>query len=223
MDLTEELHQTGRVWLREFFSTAEVSELAAHCAFEERPGARLDLTDAISKFVGPMSRLASVVSGFGVDASPVRLVSFNKSDAANWSVPWHQDRVIAVASHHDVAGYSNWVSKSEFWHCEAPLSLLSDMVFVRVYIDEEQPENGPLQIALRSHKQGAISANKARVFAAACEIETCLGEPGDILVVHALTLHKSRSAEMVSTRRALRIDYAPRGSLDRNLEWAIPA
>ena len=223
MDLTEELHQFGRVWLRDFFSIAELRELASHCDFGERPGARLDLTDGMSKFVGPMSRLASVVSGVGVDATPVRLVSFNKSGAANWSAPWHQDRVIAVASHHDVAGYSNWVSKSEFWHCEAPLSLLSDMVFVRVHIDEEQPENGPLQIALRSHKEGVISANKARVRAATCEIETCLAKPGDILIVHALTLHKSHSAKTVSTRRALRIDYAPRGSLDCNLEWAIPA
>ena len=70
------------------------------------------------------------------DVVPVRTVSFNKSQRANWGVPWHQDRVIAVNDKVETEGYRNWTKKSGTWHCEPPLSVLENMLFVRVHLDD---------------------------------------------------------------------------------------
>jgi hypothetical protein len=220
---SEEVREYGRAWMRGFFSRAEVDTLALFAGAGEKPGARLQLTAPLSEFVGPESRLGKMMRAFAVDACPVRIVAFNKTEAANWSVPWHQDRVIAVARRVEASGYENWIPQAGFWHCEAPISILSQMVFVRIHIDPDRPDNGPLQLALRSHLKGKIPACDAAAVAAQTEIETCIGESGDVLVVHALTLHRSASARIPSERRALRVDYAQRRLLEFPLEWAVSA
>lgn len=223
MDHTDELRKYGRVWLRGALSTAEVDDLAALADVGNRPGMRMEMTAELFRLVGPNSRLAAESSAFGCDANPVRLVAFNKTSETNWAVPWHQDRVIAVASKHEAEGYSNWVPKSGFWHCEAPEALLSTMIFVRVHIDASTDTNGPLELALGSHRNGFVSASDAGAIASKCEIETCRAAAGDALIVHALTLHRSSSAIVPNRRRTLRVDFAPRGLLPSPLEWAIGA
>ncbi|MEO0398178.1 MAG: phytanoyl-CoA dioxygenase family protein [Pseudomonadota bacterium] len=171
--------------------------------------------------IGPGSALASQICELGVHAKPVRIVAFNKTQEANWSVPWHQDRVIAIRQKAQIDGYSNWVAKSNFWHCEPPLSLLEKMVFVRIHIDDSTEETGLLELALGSHKFGKIPSHRAHALASDCDIELCEARPGDVLIVHALTLHRSSSAITPSTRRAVRADYACRSMLARELQWAI--
>ena len=43
---------------------------------------------------------------------PVRVLYFDKNPDANWAVPWHQDRTIAVAQRIDVPGYDMWSVKA---------------------------------------------------------------------------------------------------------------
>ena len=217
----DELNCRGRVWLRGVLSKAEIAELANLSDVGEKPGMRLGFTKELSSLLGPKSSIGAAIGEFGFDTTPVRLVAFNKTDTANWSVPWHQDRVVAVAQKKDVSGYSNWVAKPGFWHCEAPESLLKEMVFVRVHIDESTSENGPLELAIGSHRHGRISAPDASAVANGCNIESCEAAAGDILIVHALTLHRSASAATPTARRALRVDFARRASLSPQLQWAI--
>lgn len=55
-----------------------------------------------------------------LDFNPVpnRAVGFVKSKDKNWSLPWHQDRVIAMPRKLDSPAYENWSQKSGVWHCE---------------------------------------------------------------------------------------------------------
>ncbi|MEM1397006.1 MAG: phytanoyl-CoA dioxygenase family protein [Pseudomonadota bacterium] len=175
----------------------------------------------MSSFFGPKSSIGEVIGELGFDTTPVRLVAFNKTDKANWSVPWHQDRVVAVAQKADANGYSNWVAKPGFWHCEAPESLLKEMVFVRIHLDDSTRENGPLELAIGSHRHGRISASDASAIANSCAIESCDAASGDVLIVHALTLHRSSSAAVPTARRTLRVDFAKRIYLSPQLQWAI--
>lgn len=221
MSISDEMRDDGRVWLRGLFSRDQIQNLAALTGADGKPGKRLELSPHINRLIGPTSRLGDVVETIGVDAAPVRLVAFNKSADANWSVPWHQDRVLAVREKSDVKGYKNWTNKQSFWHCEGPKTLLSQMIFVRVHLDAQTELNGAMELALRSHQRGYVLADHAQSVANACEIETCNADPGDVLIVTALTLHRSGSAQVPSARRALRIDYAPRGMLDPRLEWAF--
>ncbi|MEM7014698.1 MAG: hypothetical protein AAF585_24820, partial [Verrucomicrobiota bacterium] len=72
-------------------------------------------------------RLALIDRGFGDDLRPVRGILFDKIEGANWSVPWHQDRCVAVREKQDAHGFSNWTIKDGVPHAEAPVSLLEEM------------------------------------------------------------------------------------------------
>lgn len=219
----EELRTRGRTWLRNVLDDERVDTLGAFSDVGDRPGARIDMASPVAKLLVRDNPLTELLQRLGLHPAPVRLVAFNKTAEANWSVPWHQDRVIAVAKRNPVDGYSNWVSKDGFWHCEPPLTLLQRMVFVRIHLDSSLATNGPLQLALGSHRHGKIRAEEASTVAEKYPVETCEAAVGDVLVVHALTLHRSSSASDAASRRTLRVDYAPRAALNDKLEWAYPA
>lgn len=222
MTLRDELQSVGKIWLRQAFSQEEVDTIAKECAVGERPGARLSPTPPLAKILGSRSKLARLVQTLGFDQTPVRLVAFNKSAEANWSVPWHQDRVIAVAEKVDVAGYGNWLNKNGFWHCEAPARLLARKMFARIHLDACEEKNGALELALGTHRRGFIRSDEAAGIADDSIVEICDADVGDVLIANALILHRSRSAAAVAReRRALRIDFAVRNELADQLRWAI--
>ena len=221
--LQDELETLGRVWLRKAFRPDQVDRMARICGVGSFPGARLKVSKELLRILADCSVLAHCLASIDMDAAPVRLVAFNKTRSANWAVPWHQDRVIAVAEKADAPGYSNWVSKGAFWHCEPPLSLMRRMVFVRINIDACDESNGALELALGSHRHGRVAAGQAAGIASASGIEVCHAEPGDILVAKALVLHRSRSANIPEQRRALRLDYTNRRLLNSQLRWAYGA
>ena len=154
------------------------------------------------------------------DCQPVRLVAFNKSRSSNWAVPWHQDRIIAVSSKHEVQGYSNWGRRSDYWHVEPPIEVLSKMVFARIHFDHTTFENGAMELAVGSHRLGEVAASDAKIEAEKRPLEICDAKPGDVLFVSALTLHRSRAARVTSERRALRVDYSA-VELPEPLRWAF--
>ncbi|GAB5449128.1 phytanoyl-CoA dioxygenase family protein [Gymnodinialimonas sp.] len=151
-------------------------------------------------------------------AMPVRVVAFNKSESANWGVPWHQDRVIAVAERSDVTGYHNWTKKSGTWHCEPPQSVLDQMLFVRVHLDDTDRSNGAMEIALGSHAGGVVPSAKAESAANSYPTEICEAKRGDVLILKMLTLHCSKPAQRQSGRRVLRVDFSC-SELPHPLSW----
>lgn len=221
MDDLAELESVGRVWRRKLLSANDIEELALHCDVGDAPGVRMPLSRELLPLLGPNSKVSREVAKLGVDGVPVRLVAFNKSDDANWGVPWHQDRVVAVATKVECAGYSNWVAKDGFWHCEPPIDLLAHMLVVRIHIDPCDEQNGAMEIAQGSHKLGFVPASTAGSAVKSLPTEVCEADAGDVLIMKALTLHRSRKALNASSRRALRVDYAIRSDLDRKLQWSI--
>lgn len=221
--LQEELETLGRVWLRNALKPDQVDRLARFCGAGSFPGARLKVSTELRRILARCRVLARCLALIDVDAAPVRLVAFNKTRSANWAVPWHQDRVVAVTEKVDAPDYSNWIPKGTFWHCEPPLSLMTHMVFVRINLDACDESNGALELALGSHIRGRVAAGQAAEIAAASDVEICRAEPGDILIAKALILHRSRSAVIPMQRRALRLDYANRDLLNAPLRWAYDA
>ena len=181
------------------------------CALDEKAGARLGLEG----LVRPLSKLASLLS-----AKPVRIVAFNKNKDANWGVPWHQDRVIAVKARHEVEGFSNWSQKAGAWHCEPPLPILKRILFVRVHLDDTDADSGAMEIARGSHKEGMVGAADAAEIAGRYPVEQCIAKRGDVLVLKMLTLHRSTPAKIPTSRREVRIDFAG-FDLPKPLAWAL--
>ncbi len=213
MQLAKDLEDKGRVWVRSALAQADLTHLRSLIALQGKPGERLAVNDAL------ISPVTTIVRSILPKVRPVRMVAFDKSDAHNWSLPWHQDRVIAVRERCDQAGYGCWSRKQGVWHCEPPIRVLERMVFVRVHLDPSTPDNGPLEIALGTHEFGRIESGQIDHRVRHAKTERCCAEAGDILIAKALILHRSAAARFGAARRALRIDYADH-VLDPPLRWA---
>lgn len=218
-EILERFDADGRVWLRDAVPARDLEALKRLAALGDRPGARIDGADPLFAAL-PGAAFTERLAALWPGRRLVRALSFDKSASANWGVPWRQDRVIAVARREDVCGYSSWSRKSGAWHCEPPIALLQSMLFVRLHLDRSTAENGAMEIALGSHHAGRVPTERAADVAAACETELTLAEPGDVLVLAMLTLHRSRPARSTDGRRALRLDYGPT-DLPHPLAWAV--
>jgi len=216
--LTEAYRQDGFVWLRGAVSEDDLLVLERCVDAKNGPGARLEtneLPEAFGKGGAISEKIAPLLPG----AFPVRVVSFRKGQDRNWSVPWHQDRVIAVEDRHETPGYTNWSRKSGVWHCEPPEVILNRMVFLRVHLDASGPADGGMEVATGSHRSGFVAAADAAQVAAAYPTEPCLADRGDIQVLSMSVLHRSKQTSAPTQRRVLRVDYA-KSSLPEPLQWA---
>lgn len=213
--------ETGRLWLRDAVAQADQSGLTKLFPKGGKPGARLPADDPLFDFVNKLPFQADLLARWP-GMRPVRMVTFAKSAGTNWGVTWHQDRMIAVAEKADVPGFTNWSQKNGAWHCEPPVSLLHQMLFVRLHLDANTSANGAMQIALGSHTKGIVPATQADAVAATHPWETTTAAPGDVLVMAMTLLHKSDPAHISDARRAIRIDYAPY-NLPAPLRWATQA
>ncbi|WDI32627.1 phytanoyl-CoA dioxygenase family protein [Hyphococcus flavus] len=218
-NVKDTLEREGRVWFRNSLSDSALKNLDRNFSSKPDAGHRHEWAPVFDGFFGAGSEVAELVQSIVPHAKPVRLVSFNKVTDNNWSLPWHQDRVIAVRDRHDVDNFSNWSQKEGTWHCEPPISFLENMVFVRIHLDDATQGNGSLELALGSHKSGYIAADKAAATADCYPVELCRATRGDVLIIKMLTLHRSRASTTAANRRAIRIDYSP-DSLPQPLTWA---
>lgn len=208
LHIHQEFEECGRVWMRKAISASDLALFDQVTAEPAKAGQRLGSSTALDVSLSNDGSLANAVRRLDQRATPVRAVSFNKSDNANWGVPWHQDRVIAVGEKVNAGGYHNWTRKSGTWHCEPPQFVLDQMLFVRVHLDDTNLSNGAMQIAVGSHKGGIVSAADAEAEANAYPIEVCEAQRGDVLILKMLTLHCSKPAKVHSGRRVLRVDFS---------------
>jgi hypothetical protein len=89
---------------------------------------RLNLADSLGPLVGAGRRgllavpeictlarssclLDLIRRHFAAEPFPVRAIYFDKSEATNWTVAWHQDLTIAVRSRIEVSGFGPWSKK----------------------------------------------------------------------------------------------------------------
>jgi len=206
------LEAEGRAWERCGLTPAELGALDVACAVDGAPGRR--------SLIEPPTALNALAAELLPGARPVRVVVFNKTEANNWTLPWHQDRVIALRERIETPGFTNWTNKAGIWHAEPPIELLERMIFARIHLDPADTENGCLQLALGTHAQGKIAATDADAVASATPIENCIAQRGDVLFAKALILHRSSPSRTTMGRRAIRIDYCAE-TLPAPLEWAL--
>ena len=164
----------------------------------------------------PIGRLA--VSLLGASARPVRAILFDKSASANWSLGWHQDRVIAVRSKIDVPGFGPWSVKQGVQHVGPPWEFLRAMITLRVHLDPVTHANAPLLVAPGSHRDGIIATHDVAAVVARQGIKECLAELGDVWAYATPILHASGASKGGSRRRVLQVDYAA-FDLPGGLEW----
>jgi ectoine hydroxylase-related dioxygenase (phytanoyl-CoA dioxygenase family) len=149
---------------------------------------------------------------------PVRAILFDKTEANNWALGWHQDRTIAVKRRANVSGYGTWTVKDGMTHVEPPFDLLAHMVTLRVHLDPVTEGNAPLLIAPGSHKLGRIPDRDFAKAVEQCGVFACHADVGDVWLYATPILHASNAASIPSHRRVLQVDYCAL-DLPSGLNW----
>ena len=187
-----------------------------------RPGKRsFTVPEAVTAQIaaeGALTKLAERLTGQRM--RPVRVLYFDKNPNANWAVPWHQDRTIAVARRVDVSGYDTWSIKAGIDHVEPPESILQGMISLRLQIDDCGRENGPLLALRGSFRLGRVSTSEIKRHVTGHATEVCCAKAGDVVAMRGLTIHASERALRPSHRRVVHVDLSS-AELPCGLEWAL--
>lgn len=152
------------------------------------------------------------------DASLVRAIYFNKTENANWKVPWHQDLTIAVRERIDISGFYPWTRKADVWHVQPPINILENMVALRFHLDDANESNGALKVIPGSHRAGRLAADEIRYTRLATETGVCRVKKGDCLVMRPLLLHSSSAGLNPRQRRVIHFEFSA-DRLPDQLEW----
>jgi hypothetical protein len=178
----------------------------------------LDSNTLITEFCrsGWFFELAQSV--LGNSARPVRVILFDKSPEANWSVPWHQDLAIAVRGDGLPEGYGPRSNKEGVPHIIPPQRILENMVTLRLHLDPCPLESGPLVVSPGSHHLGKCKDGEIAPEDLEANSITCVAQLGDVLMMRPLLFHKSSKATLPSARKILHVEYAGI-ELDEPLAW----
>lgn len=157
------------------------------------------------------ARHPAIRAQLGEDAFPIRGLIFDKIPGANWQVPWHRDRLIAVQRRIDLPGWGPWSVKDGVCHVDPPEPWSSRRLAIRIHLDDCPAGNGALQVLPGSHRDQTA------------EVTTGMGvmitaAAGDVLIMHPLLLHASSPAATPSRRRIIHVEYAT-DPLPGGLAW----
>ena len=176
-----------------------------------------DLCSEVRMLAGQQSIRNLVTPILGSLAFAVRAVFFDKVPGANWSLAWHQDTTIAVNGRVEIPGFDGWSQKIGVWHVQPPVSVLSNMVAVRVHLDDCSADNGPLRVMPGSHHQ-IWSATQVVEWKSSKPEIICPVGCGGVLLMSPLTLHASSASKSVLHRRVIHIEFAA-ADLPSGLDW----
>ncbi|MBV8465845.1 MAG: phytanoyl-CoA dioxygenase family protein [Burkholderiales bacterium] len=143
---------------------------------------------------------------------------FRKSLDQNWLVAWHRDLSIPVAARVDHPELRGWSEKEGAVFVQAPTDLLTELIAVRLHLDDCTHEDGPLRVIPGSHSHGTIGQGPILEQCKATGSVSCTAKAGDALVIHPLLLHASSKATGQSERRVLHFLFGPT-SLPFGLQW----
>lgn len=181
-------------------------------------GVRLTGIPALRPVVAASGAMGQIAVGLiGETARPVRAVLFDKTEIANWSLAWHQDRTIVVRERLETPGYGPWSTKAGLIHVAPPFDLLRGMTTLRLHLDDVDEDNAPLLVSPGSHG-GHVPERDIPGVIEVCGVAACLANVGDVWAYATPILHASKAAALPRRRRVLQVDYAVR-ALDGDLRW----
>lgn len=181
---------------------------------------RIPARHALIELLLQQSKVAEMISGIlGPAARPVRAIAFDKTAGRNWSVPWHQDRTIAVDRRDGAAEVRCWTVKNGVHHCEPPVELLERMMTLRWHLDAVGPEDGCIRVLPGSHRLGRLMAADIRKLLAEVPAVDVPVPAGGVFIMSPLLVHSSRKRVTEGRRRVLHVELAT-GDPPPPLGWA---
>ena len=157
-------------------------------------------------------------------AFPVRANLFAKSAGHNWPVAWHQDRVVQIERPAEAAGFDGWSVKNGRDCANAPIEVLSQMVALRLHLDDCRANDGAVH-AIPGSQDQIWTPDQVRKLGRPSTLGTevvMTAQAGDVWAMRPLLLHRSGRIEGDTLRRVLHVEYAAE-DLPSSLRWAVEA
>jgi ectoine hydroxylase-related dioxygenase (phytanoyl-CoA dioxygenase family) len=146
---------------------------------------------------------AIATAALGDRAVPIDATFFDKHARANWTVPGHQDRILAVAGTTE----RKHRTRDGITYAELDAETLAGLVALRVHFDASDGDTGALCVVPGSHRNGVLSSSQ--ILAEPLErYVPCTAAAGDVLVLRPLLLHRSSPSRGEGRRRVLHVVYA---------------
>jgi ectoine hydroxylase-related dioxygenase (phytanoyl-CoA dioxygenase family) len=144
----------------------------------------------------------------GTEAFPFRATLFDKSQATNWLVVWHQDTALPLQERREAPGWGPWSVKDGVIYAHAPESALGQVLALRVHLDDSATENGPLRVLPRTHTLGVLTDEALHDLSTEIAAVNCVVPRGGVLAMRPLIVHASSKSQVENPRRVLHIEYA---------------
>jgi ectoine hydroxylase-related dioxygenase (phytanoyl-CoA dioxygenase family) len=193
-----------------------------HTSERSRAGVRHALSHAAVANLAHDPRLLQFAESIlGRGAFPFRATFFDKSPGSNWLVVWHQDTALPMSSRRETPGWGPWSVKRGITYAHAPASALSQVMALRMHLDDSTSTNGPLRVLPGTHSLGVLDDAKIHELAATIPAIDCLVPAGGLLVMRPLIIHASSKSQSQAPRRVLHFEYARSRSVGDGLELAI--
>jgi ectoine hydroxylase-related dioxygenase (phytanoyl-CoA dioxygenase family) len=154
-------------------------------------------------------------------AYPFRATMFEKTTDANWLVVWHQDTALPLRRRQETPGWGPWSVKEDVIYAHAPAGALSQVLALRLHLDDSTSQNGPLRVLPATHTLGVLSDDAIHQLAQDVVPVECCVPRGGIVAMKPLVLHSSSKSQSECARRVLHIEYAANTAIAGDLELAV--
>jgi ectoine hydroxylase-related dioxygenase (phytanoyl-CoA dioxygenase family) len=224
--LQQTVEQRGFVVTAPLLTSSEIESLVTALSqptvSRSRAGVRHALGLAEVASLARDSRLLSIAKEvLGAGAFPYHATLFDKSPTSNWLVVWHQDTALPLRERRELPGWGPWSVKEGVIYAHAPAGALSQVLALRVHLDDSTERNGPLRVLPESHKRGVLTDEEIERMVPETASVECLVRRGGVLAMRPLIVHSSSKSQEDSPRRVLHIEYASSTSPAEGLELAV--
>jgi ectoine hydroxylase-related dioxygenase (phytanoyl-CoA dioxygenase family) len=221
----EPIQKHGFAIIPEILASPEPDALLSEFSGADSPRSRAGMRHAMRlPAVAAMaqdSRLMEIAKKvLGEQAFPFRATLFDKSPTANWLVVWHQDTALPLRERREIPGWGPWSVKDGVIYAHAPASALSQVLALRLHLDDSTAENGPLRVLPKTHTLGVLSDEELHDLSIRVAGIDCLVPRGGVLAMWPLIVHASSKSQSRAPRRVLHIEYAAARKIADGLELA---
>lgn len=188
---------------------------------DDRAGSRDLLSQPwCAALIGPIRQRLHAAGVMGEGAVAIQCTLFRKTEDCNWKVPYHQDLSVPVVARIENPALTGWSVKPDGLYVQPPQALLSDLLAVRLHLDDCGEDDGPLRIVPGSHRSGRLPSAAIADVPKSTSERSCIAETGDLWLMRPLLLHASSLAARPNGRRVLHFLFAPPDP-GHGLQWRI--
>ncbi len=141
---------------------------------------------------------------FAMNYRCIKSFYFNKNKEFNWNVPWHQDLFISSNEKIDGLDYRQWTRKDDYWNVQPPITILENIVTLRIHLDKCDERNGCVKVILGSHSLG-IKKLSDQDYNNPVLVEA---RAGDVLMMSPLILHASNKNTTSKNRQIVHLEFS---------------